>query len=563
MSAQPLEKPVRFGSRYHLTELLAVGGMAEIYRARQDAIAGFEKDLVIKRLKPKLAADPRTAEMFLDEARISAVLNHPNIVHVYDVDEHDGVPFIAMELIHGEELNQLCRRGLSLGRFLPLAHAVELMRQAATGMGYYHARRDAGGDELDIVHCDISPTNLLVTQEGGMKVIDFGIARASNQTFRDHGALPGKLSYMSPEQARNESIDWRTDIFALGVILYEITLGKRLFRGKADDVVERVRNCDIQAPTFVRNDYPGQLEAVVMRALEANPEDRYQSAFDMADELEEFLRDSGLRSGPMRIARYLDGLDRAAGGDGRPELVSEAERRAEEEGDALDFDRGVFDSFQAAVGGSEADAIEWDELDEENEQVAQALGVDPSRLDTLGAKLGASPPAPLALAQSDAERGGDDDHEPDAGQADGDSAKDASAKKGSGGGRKKKRKSKGARQARQAPSAGAAESKDGSGARDERDDAPAARAESSTPADGAAAKGAKADAAAAKKADGQSDKPKTAAARAKSSGGRATTTEPADGPLFASAGSPPPALNWALIAWAAIATLVALVALIR
>ncbi len=230
-------EPVRFGERYWLVRQLAVGGMAEIYLARQNAMAGFEKEVVVKRLKPELAGDPRIVEMFLDEARIGAQLNHPNIVHVYDVDEQDGVPYIAMELIVGEELNQLCRRGLALRRFLPLEHAVELMRQAAAGLGYFHHKRKGHvaehGEPMDIVHLDISPTNLLVTEDGFLKIIDFGIARARGQRFRDEGAIPGKLSYMSPEQAARQTVDHRSDIFSLGVVLYEITVGRRLFKGHA------------------------------------------------------------------------------------------------------------------------------------------------------------------------------------------------------------------------------------------------------------------------------------------------------------------------------------------
>ena len=175
--------PVLFGGRYTLLRRLAVGGMAEIYLARQAAAAGFEKLVAIKRLRVEHAADPRIIEMFQGEARIGALLNHPNIVHVYDVGVHDGVPYIAMEHIVGEELNELCRRGIAHGSFLPIEHAVELMRQAAAGMGYFHALRAGGGAgaagrPLGIVHLDISPSNLLVTQDGFLKIIDFGIASA-------------------------------------------------------------------------------------------------------------------------------------------------------------------------------------------------------------------------------------------------------------------------------------------------------------------------------------------------------------------------------------------------
>jgi serine/threonine protein kinase len=372
--------PVPFGSRYGLLRPLATGGMAEIYLARQNAMAGFEKDIVIKRLKPELASDPRIVEMFLDEARIGAVLNHPNVVHVYDVDEEGGVPYIAMEYIVGEELNQLCRRGLAHDRFLPLPHAVELIRQAAAGMGYFHAKRSGpdrphAGAPLAIVHCDISPTNLLVTEDGFLKIIDFGIARSNGQRPREEGMIPGKLSYMSPEQAGRTGVDHRSDIFSLGVVLYEITVGRRLFKGPAHEVIKRLTEGEIEPPTFTKRDFPGALEGIIMRSLERHPENRYQSAYDLADDLESFLRDSHMTSGPVPIARYLDELAEAAGGARRPELISEREHaRAEQE---LQFDEQIFDGYRAA---EDEPPSEWDEFQEPDAEVAAALGLELDQL---------------------------------------------------------------------------------------------------------------------------------------------------------------------------------------
>ena len=364
--------PVPFGERYSLIRKLATGGMAEIYLARQAAMAGFDKEIVIKRLKPELAGDARIVDMFLDEARIGALLNHPNIVHVYDVDEHEGVPYIAMEYIVGEELNDLCGRGLAAGKFLPLEHAIELMRQAAAGMGYFHSRvGDGGRQPLDIVHCDISPSNLLITEDGFLKVIDFGIARVRGQKARTEGVIPGKLSYMAPEQASRGIVDQRSDIFSLGVVLYEITVRRRLFKGKANEVVHKLVDGAIDPPTFVRRDFPPSLEAIVMRALELHPGDRYQSAYDLADDLEAFLRDARLHSGPVRIARYLDELAIAQGGARRPALISENEHREED----LDFDSQVFDGIRHAQL-----APEWDDDVVSDADVAAALGLDVGEL---------------------------------------------------------------------------------------------------------------------------------------------------------------------------------------
>ncbi|MCA9556815.1 MAG: serine/threonine protein kinase, partial [Myxococcales bacterium] len=193
-------------------------------------------------------------------------------------------------------------------------------------MGYFHHKRGgAGGEAMDIVHLDISPTNLLVTEDGFLKIIDFGIARARGQSFRDESAIPGKLSYMSPEQAARQRVDHRSDIFSLGIVLYEITVGKRLFKGPAGEVVKKLLEHKIEPPTFVRRGFPGALETAVMRCLERHPGDRYQSAYDLADDLEEFLREARLHSGPVKIARYLDELTLASGGERRPELISENE----------------------------------------------------------------------------------------------------------------------------------------------------------------------------------------------------------------------------------------------
>ena len=379
--------PLSFGGRYTLLRRLAVGGMAEIYLARQAAMAGFEKEVVIKRLRHELADDPRIIEMFLDEVKIGAQLNHPNIVHVYDVDEHDGVLYIAMEYIIGEELNELCRRGIAHDRFLPLEHAVELIRQAAAGMGYFHARRGAAGSAvadqpLEIVHLDISPSNLLVTQDGFLKIIDFGIARARGQQARSE-VLPGKLSYMSPEQAARKPVDHRSDIFSLGIVLYEITVGRRLFRGPAQEVVERLVDATIEPPTFARHNFPPALESIVMRTLEKHPEDRYQSAYDLADELESFLRDDKLHSGPVRIARYLDMLTLADGGTRRPELISEAEARSEA-GEELDFDSQVFDGFAPSEGApGPAQAPLWEDVEQNDADIAAALHLELAELRAL------------------------------------------------------------------------------------------------------------------------------------------------------------------------------------
>lgn len=365
---------VVFGDRYWLTRPIAVGGMAEIFLAKYQGEEGFTKDVVIKRLRKELADDPRIVAMFRDEARVSGLLNHANTVHVFDSGTHEGLPFIAMEYFPGEELNALCKRGIGVGEFLPLEHAVELIRQAAVGMGYYHNLRDESGKGLNLVHCDISPNNLLVGSCGNLQIIDFGIGKFRGQEYPDDQLVPGKLSYMSPEQAKRSQLDHRSDIFALGIVLYEITLGRRLFRGPASEVLPRLIACDVEAPTFVRQDYPGALESIVMRALETEPSDRYQEAYDFADALSGFLREERMRTGAVDIARYLNRLNVAEGGTAREELIPEGERESGQ--DALDFDRGLFKGFQAISPKEASTAGSWEDEEEDESAIADALGID-------------------------------------------------------------------------------------------------------------------------------------------------------------------------------------------
>jgi serine/threonine-protein kinase len=209
-----------------------------------------------------------------------------------------------MEYIRGETLTEIVKHGLAGEKYLPLEHAVHVVRQTAAGLAYAHAWREPDGHLLRIVHRDVSPTNILVTMEGQVKIVDFGIARAQAE-LRDEGSVIGKASYMSPEQVKGEGVDYRSDIFSLGIILYELALGQRLFRGPADVVMKRIVDEKIEPPTAVRRDFPPALELIVMRALEKRPDDRYQSAEEMRVDLEEFLADEGLRTGSRRMALYM------------------------------------------------------------------------------------------------------------------------------------------------------------------------------------------------------------------------------------------------------------------
>ena len=311
---------------YTVVSHLASGGMSELYAARQQGLGGFEKTLVIKMLQDRHARHPRVVKMFLNEARLVAKLSHSSIVDIYDVAEEDGNKYIAMEYIHGETLTSIMKRGVEVGAFLPLEYALQIISQVADGLDYAHSRDKA----TRIVHCDVSPSNIMVSYEGQTKVIDFGIARVEAHLREEWGMHPGKASYMSPEQVLGTYVDHRSDIFSLGIILYEITLAHRLWRGPAEEVKRRIVSETIPRPSAIQRDYLPALEQIVMRALEKRPDDRYQSAEEMRQDLEEVAAAVGFRSGAHRLSMYLRELfplraSRSSGGVVQPRLPGDAD----------------------------------------------------------------------------------------------------------------------------------------------------------------------------------------------------------------------------------------------
>lgn len=277
--------------KYQLLRRIAQGGMAEIFLANQIGIQGFEKLVVIKRVLPNLSATDDFITMFLDEARIAARLDHPSIVRIYDLGEENGQFFIAMEYIAGEDLASVIQQSKRLHIPLPPEFVADVGIGAAEALMFAHEMEDQAGKHMNLVHRDVSPSNILVTYQGGAKLVDFGIARAeSNVSKTEGGQVKGKTNYLSPEQIRGSKVDGRTDIFALGITLHELLTGERLFRrDNALQTMNAILRGEVTIPSQLRPDIPPELDDIVMRALATEPEDRYQTAGELAADLTVFL----------------------------------------------------------------------------------------------------------------------------------------------------------------------------------------------------------------------------------------------------------------------------------
>ncbi len=285
-----MRQPVPFG-KYLLLDRISVGGMAEVFKAKSYGVEGFEKIIAIKRILPTMGEDRDFIKMFIDEAKIAGQLAHANICQIFELGRIDGSHFIAMEYIWGKDLLQIQNRLRKAKQQMPVPMGCFAMAKILEGLDYAHRKRDAHGRPLEIVHRDCSPQNVLVSYEGEVKVIDFGIAKATSRNSRTMaGVLKGKFGYMSPEQVRGLPLDRRSDIFALGTMLYECLTGERLFMGETDfSTLEKVRNVDIQPPRAVNPAIPEAVERVILKALAKDVDDRYQWCSEMLADLQQYL----------------------------------------------------------------------------------------------------------------------------------------------------------------------------------------------------------------------------------------------------------------------------------
>jgi serine/threonine protein kinase len=301
-----MSDPQMFG-RYLLLDKVAAGGMAEVWRAKMSGEANFQRIVAIKKILPHIAEDEDFIGMFTDEALITASLTHANIGQVYEFNRIGDTFFIAMEYISGKDLKSVwswCRHRKSV---MPLPLSVLVVQKLADGLEYAHSRVDSEGHPAAVVHRDVSPQNVLISWEGDVKVIDFGIAKATEKSGKTRpGTLKGKFAYMAPEQIRGLPLDGRSDLFALGVVLYEMVTGERAFQAESEfSLLELVRNVEIRPPAMLNENLPAELERIIYKALHKDRGQRYASCADFSEDLQRFALTQGKPANARDLAAYL------------------------------------------------------------------------------------------------------------------------------------------------------------------------------------------------------------------------------------------------------------------
>ncbi|MEZ4403879.1 MAG: serine/threonine-protein kinase [Kofleriaceae bacterium] len=296
-------------ARYTMLERLGGGGQAEVFRGVAETMQGFRKTVAIKRVLPSLANNPQFVAMFLDEARLSLFLQHANVAHVFDITRAaDDAYLLIMEFVDGCDLKAAIEREAQRGHLIELRLAVHIIIEACKGLNYAHTLdHPETGEPLHIVHRDVSPPNIMLSKNGEVKIVDFGLAKANSQVEQtDQGVVKGKFSYLSPEAAWGLEVDARTDVFALGIILWEMLTGRRLFYGDtAYATVEQVREARVPSVTALNPKVGPELDAVVRKALARDPDERFQSAAELGDALANFLFSHELKVTSRDVANLV------------------------------------------------------------------------------------------------------------------------------------------------------------------------------------------------------------------------------------------------------------------
>jgi len=366
----------QFG-KYSLIRKIGTGGMAEVFLARTTVAQGLNKTLVIKKIHTAYARSRQFVTMFVDEAKIALGLNHPNIIQVFDFGAVGDTYFLAMEYVEGMDLLRLLQEAAKARQRLPYGLSAYVVQQLAKGLDYAHRKTDEFGEPLGIVHRDISPQNILLSWDGGVKIVDFGIARARD-VHEEQGVIKGKFAYMSPEQGRGEPVDCRSDVFAAGIVLFELVCARPLFHGKGKEALEMVKSGAIPRPRDFAPELPESLERIILRALAFHRTDRFQTARDLQHELGKFQLEWGQKAGALIDSGHL------------AQTLSQlmpAEQRVVTPRPAFEGDPGA---------PSASDASEPDADDSVPNAIPSPITQEPSAMVNLGATGGVAVPGPIA-----------------------------------------------------------------------------------------------------------------------------------------------------------------------
>lgn len=300
-----MKLPTAFG-KYLLTDLIATGGMAEVFKAKSFGVAGFEKIVAIKKIHPHLALDQEFVRMFIDEARIASNLSHPNIVQIFDLGKIENDYFIAMEYVNGITLEQFMKADLSENERILLS--CYIVREVSNALSYAHSKKTEDGTPLNIIHRDISPQNILISEEGIVKLTDFGVAKARMRLSKtESGMTKGKYPYMSPEQVEGKPVDSRSDIFSLCSVFYEILTQTPAFEGKTEyEILEAIKECRYRLPREKKSSIPREIENIIIRGLQKKTSQRYRNAQELSDRLSEYLLKNNIFEPQKRLKELIN-----------------------------------------------------------------------------------------------------------------------------------------------------------------------------------------------------------------------------------------------------------------
>ena len=396
--------PQPFG-RYFLTQKIALGGMAEIFRAKSVGAEGFEKIVVVKRILPHFCEDESFVTMFQDEARVAAHLNHANVVQIFDFDQVDGLFYIAMEYVEGQDLKRVLDFGAKNGPPLSIAQAVLIMIEAGQGLDYAH-KREVDGQPLNIIHRDISPHNMMVSYNGEVKIMDFGIAKAASRSTKTRvGTVKGKCAYMSPEQARGRPLDGRSDLFALGVCLWEMLSGKRLFVGESDfETLNNVLKAEVPSLTEMNPEVPADLDRIVQRSLAKEREDRQRDVSEFVGDLRRWFYSTVPDPSAVSLRNYMHTLFSDEISKLKSDVAAEAQALAE-----LRTNAGVrrpnTSSSNVAISMPEDATVALDTAAGPARDSEATVALDPSIAASLPGRSGATMMSQAAIAPAKSKTG--------------------------------------------------------------------------------------------------------------------------------------------------------------